>query len=244
MRTKHVFALLAAAMSIVVVISLALWVLPGYAWPKDGEISCERVFAKIQNDAKKTLDYAGYVKVNGSEEVSASGEVGPGEWAEVEWFPPETFSGSVEAKISLLDRYGRELDSKKVKDKDLVCKPPPSDTPTATFTPTETNTPTETPTSTQTSSPTATDTPTETPTGTLTPTETPEEETPTATATPKKKRHKKKTPTNTPPPPPKTGGEGLGNQDSFLPAIGVSLITIGIALAGMLAAWLRRRSVV
>lgn len=101
-----------------------IFVVPAFAWPKDGGISCDLVFAKIQNDTKQTLNFTSYVKVDGSIEVSDSGPIQPGEWKEVDWTPPTGFSGHVEAKVTIVGK-----DFKKVVG-DLNCEPPtPTNTP-------------------------------------------------------------------------------------------------------------------
>lgn len=198
------FVLLVITVITVITLSSVL-VGPAYAWPKDGGISCERVFAKIQNDTDKTLDFAGYViNANGSEVVTVSGEVAPGEWAEVEWFPPEGFSGSVTAQVSILEGE-KTIDSKKVKGH-LNC---PTATPTP-ITPTPTNTP----------PPLPTETPTPKEENTPTPTTTVGKKTPTSTP---------------PPPPKTGGGGPQEDQQDLLRAFGVSLITVAIALAAIFA---------
>jgi hypothetical protein len=258
MPQKRLFQIAAA---VLLVAALAfIFASPVFAWPKDGGISCERVFAKIKNTTHRKLDYTGFVKANGEKVASVSGKVSRGEWALVEWDPPDDFSGSIEAKIIIIGK-----DSHRVYKDNLVCAPPTATpTETNTATPTETNTATETSTSTQTSTPidtptftptntatqtstpTETNTPIDTPTGTLEPTDTPTN-TPIPTNTPKKKTATptktpvgKRTPTRTPPPPPKTGGGGLGG-DAGLGELGVALLTTTITSFAILVVVLRRK---
>jgi hypothetical protein len=220
-----------------------------YAWPKDGGISCELVFAKIQNDSDHDRGYKRYVKVNTDVIDSDEGTVAPGEWVESVWHPPGEFSGFVQAYAAILKANGKVEDSKEVHGS-LHCRatdtPTPTATETATATPTDTATPTptqtETPTATptDTATPTVTETPTDTPTGTLSPTDTP-----TVTLTPTKTpKEKEKGDTDTPEPtkkpgPTEGGGEGLP-PDQGSPLLPVVIATGFVLVFGGSAIWLNK----
>src|SRR3990172_2056443 len=101
-----------------------------FAWPKDGGMSCNEVFAKIQNDQDDPVDWDGYVKANGQTVFEDSGTKDPGEWAEVSWNPPDGFSGEVEAFVRFIKPDGSTWDSMKVSGS-LDCPAPPTNTPPA-----------------------------------------------------------------------------------------------------------------
>lgn len=146
---------------IVIALGVLWWAASVYGWEKDKGASCERVFASITNE-EDTLTYDGFVKANGTEVASISGTAAPHEVVTVEWATTPGFTGTVEARVRLLN--GRQVaDSSSVREV-LACEVTvtpevtPEASPTATLTPTPTVevTPTQGPTSTPGPGPTAT----------------------------------------------------------------------------------------
>lgn len=90
-----------------------------FAWPNDGSVTCENVFAKIQNDDvyrySDVADGDGYVKYirtesdNDSDSVwewqvgPIEGDVASNDWVEVNWTPPVGFVGEVEALTAIYE---------------------------------------------------------------------------------------------------------------------------------------------
>lgn len=128
-----------------------------FAWQKDGEITCQNVFAKIKNDnhyrySDSSDGYVKYVRTETDNDGNSDWEwrVGPIEgdvsnnaWVEVSWTPPAGFSGDVEVLVAIYEDKdpqnqtwndnGDFEDSKKVT-KHLNC-PGPSPSPSPTYQP-------------------------------------------------------------------------------------------------------------
>jgi ABC-type Fe3+-siderophore transport system permease subunit len=147
-------------LSLLGIVVLLLSVQVSWAWEHDSDVSCERVFASIQNGAGNNFSWNGTVTAGGNVVVTQSGSATPNEWVTVEWTPTSGFSGAVEAEVTLFDDEG--IADRTTVEGVLDC-PTPSPTPTPTPTCTPTPTPTVTPTVTPTPEVTPTPTPTTTP---------------------------------------------------------------------------------
>jgi hypothetical protein len=121
-----------------IIVVLALSAQVSWAWEKDSGVSCERVFASIQNDGI-SRNWDGVVNANGVDVINTSGSDTSTNFVTVEWIPTPGFSGPVEATITLSNAGESKGDSNTISG-NLDC-PAANPTPTQEVTPTPTTAP-------------------------------------------------------------------------------------------------------
>jgi len=125
-----------------IVVVLALSAQVSWAWEKEQGVSCERVFASIQNNGVGR-NWNGVVNANGNVVVNTSGFDDSSNFVTVEWIPTPGFSGPVEATITLSNAGENNNGDSNTISGNLDCRES-NPTPTLTPTPTQEVTPTPT----------------------------------------------------------------------------------------------------